>query len=88
MIDIKIPCSIGSILRDNKDKKEYIVIQYEIKGHFNLLFAVLSDVNNESSMEYMILIKDGQLPDNFEIIDDIKVKENICLRRFYKRLVN
>ena len=77
MIDIKIPCSIGSILRDNEDKKEYVVIQYEIKGHFNLLFAVLSDVNNESSMDYMILIKDGQLPDNFEIIDDIKVKENI-----------
>ena len=77
MIDIKIPCSIGSILRDNEDKKEYVVIQYEIKGHFNLLFAVLSDVNNKSSMEYMILIKDGQLPDNFEIIDDIKVKENI-----------
>ena len=77
MIDIKIPCSIGSILRDNEDKKEYVVIQYEIKGYFNLLFAVLSDVNNESSMDYMILIKDGQLPDNFEIIDDIKVKENI-----------
>ena len=77
MINIKIPCSIGSVLRDNEDKKEYIIIKYEIKEHFNLLFAVLSDVNNESSMEYMILIKDGQLPDSFEIIDDLKVKENI-----------
>ena len=70
MINIKIPCSIGSVLRDNEDKKEYIIIKYEIKGHFNLLFAVLSDVNNESSMGSMILIKDGQLPDSFEIIDD------------------
>ena len=70
MINIKIPCSIGSVLRDNEDKKEYIIIKYEIKGHFNLLFAVLSDVNNESSMDSMILIKNGQLPDSFEIIDD------------------
>ena len=77
MIDIKIPCSVGSVLRDNEDKKEYIVIKYEIKGHFNLLFAVLSEANKESSMDYMILIKDGQLPDSFEIIDDLKVKENI-----------
>ena len=77
MINIKIPCSIGSVLRDNEDKKEYIIIKYEIKGHFNLLFAVLSDVNNESSMDSMILIKNGQLPDSFEIIDDLKVKENI-----------
>ena len=77
MINIKIPCSVGSVLRDNEDKKEYIVIKYEIKGHFNLLFAVLSEANNESSMDYMILIKDGQLPDSFEIIDDLKVKENI-----------
>ena len=77
MIDIKIPCSIGSVLRDNEDKNEYIVIKYEIKGHFNLLFAVLSEKNNESSMDYMILIKDGQLPDSFEIIDDLKVKEKI-----------
>ena len=70
MINIKIPCSIGSVLRDNEDKKEYIIIKYEIKGHFNLLFAVLSEKNNESSMDYMILIKDGQLPDSFEVIDD------------------
>lgn len=77
MINIKIPCSVGSVLKDNEDKKEYIVIKYEIKGHFNLLFAVLTEANKESSMDYMILIKDGQLPDSFEIIDDLKVKENI-----------
>ena len=71
MINIKIPCSVGSVLRDNEDKKEYIVIKYEIKGHFNLLFAVLSEKNNESSMDYMILIKDGQLPNDFEVIEDI-----------------
>ena len=70
MINIKIPCSVGSVLKDNEDKKEYIVIKYEIKGHFNLLFAVLSEANKESLMDYMILIKDGQLPDSFEVIDD------------------
>ena len=58
-------------LMGNMIKKEYIVVQYEIKGYFNLLFAVLSEVNNESSMDYMILIKDGQLPNDFEVIEDI-----------------
>lgn len=65
---VKLPCGVGSVLRNIGNKREYVIAQYEIKGIHNLVCAICSE--SKTGQEIVILrCRDGKLPDNFEIVE-------------------
>lgn len=60
MINIKLPCPIGTILYDVDTKEEYIITKYEIRGLKNLLFAVCNNYEDDNSNVVLFNIKNGR----------------------------
>lgn len=77
MVNIKIPCPIGTVIYDVNAKKKYIITKYEIRGLKNLLFAVCKEYGEDNFNETLFYIANGkftyeniyitELPD-FELI--------------------
>lgn len=70
---VKLPCGVGSVLRNIGNKREYVITQYEIKGIHNLVCAICSE--SETGQEIVILCRDGKLPDIFEIVESCNFVE-------------
>lgn len=66
MIEIKLPCAIGTRIRDKEENFEMRIIGYQIRGNGNPLCP--SHRVYAETKECLIAIYDGAFPDSIEVI--------------------
>lgn len=74
-MNIKLPCPIGSIIKDNKEI-EYVVCHYEIrgKGEQPVVLAQCVELLQDSLNDILIRVVDGSFGNDYEIVEYLKME--------------